>query len=140
MPPQGALAPPPKAVEEKREFEKGQGIIIVLEGATLEVGKVGKTMQLLNCDDHKNFLTRHEKDPSDYRPDITHQELLSVLDSPLCKAGERESRRRVWGCGGVCGCGVVPTTQYNVQSTIPSLQFMSQGKSKVFTLIPRKTC
>ncbi len=29
--------------------------------------------QLLNCDDHKSFLTRHGKDPAEYRPDICHQ-------------------------------------------------------------------
>jgi hypothetical protein len=28
---------------------------------------------LLNCDDHKNFLMKHNKDPADYRPDIIHQ-------------------------------------------------------------------
>lgn len=28
---------------------------------------------LLNCDDHKSFLSRNGKDPSEYRPDICHQ-------------------------------------------------------------------
>ena len=63
------------------------GAIFVLENASLEVGKVGKTLQLLNCDDHNNFLRKKRKDPADYRPDICHQALLSVLDSPLNKAG-----------------------------------------------------
>ena len=49
------------------------GAIFVLENASLEVGKVGKTMQLLNCDDHATFLRKHRKDPADYRPDICHQ-------------------------------------------------------------------
>ena len=43
--------------------------------------------QLLNCDDHANFLRRHNKDPALYRPDICHQALLAILDSPLTKAG-----------------------------------------------------
>ena len=49
------------------------GVIFVLENASLEVGKVGKTFQLLNCDDHANFLRKHKKDPAEYRPDISHQ-------------------------------------------------------------------
>lgn len=52
---------------------EGHGAIFVLENASLEVGKVGKTLQLLNCDDHANFLKKHRKDPADYRPDICHQ-------------------------------------------------------------------
>lgn len=42
---------------------------------------------LLNCDDHANFLRKHGRDPALYRPDILHQELLAILDSPLNKAG-----------------------------------------------------
>ncbi|XP_027353951.1 ribosomal RNA small subunit methyltransferase nep-1 isoform X1 [Abrus precatorius] len=62
-------------------------VIFILERATLEVAKVGKTYQLLNSDDHANFLRKNNKNPADYRPDITHQILLSILDSPLNKAG-----------------------------------------------------
>ena len=29
---------------------------------------------------------KHNKDPAAYRPDIIHQELMAVLDSPLNKA------------------------------------------------------
>ncbi|CAK8575261.1 unnamed protein product [Lathyrus sativus] len=63
------------------------GVVFVLEKASLEVAKVGKTYQLLNSDDHANFLRKHKKNPGDYRPDICHQALLSILDSPLNKAG-----------------------------------------------------
>ncbi|KAL5073435.1 hypothetical protein RYX36_012419 [Vicia faba] len=63
------------------------GVIFVLEKASLEVAKVGKTYQLLNSDDHANFLRKNNKNPGDYRPDICHQALLSILDSPLNKAG-----------------------------------------------------
>ncbi|XP_058725379.1 uncharacterized protein LOC131596668 [Vicia villosa] len=63
------------------------GVIFVLEKASLEVAKVGKTYQLLNSDDHANFLRKNKKNPADYRPDICHQALLSILDSPLNKAG-----------------------------------------------------
>eukprot|EP00897_Mesotaenium_endlicherianum_P010381 jgi/Mesen1/9371/ME000610S08689 len=63
------------------------GVLFILEKASLEVGKVGKTYQLLNCDDHANFLRKHKRDPALYRPDIVHQALLAILDSPLNKAG-----------------------------------------------------
>lgn len=63
------------------------GYIFVLEKATLETAKIGKGYQILNCDDHANFLRRHGKEPANFRPDIVHQELLAILDSPLNKAG-----------------------------------------------------
>ncbi|KAL2922124.1 Ribosomal RNA small subunit methyltransferase NEP1 [Bienertia sinuspersici] len=63
------------------------GAVFVLEKASLEVAKVGKTYQILNSEDHANFLKKHNKNPADYRPDIVHQALLMILDSPLNKAG-----------------------------------------------------
>ncbi|KAK4790079.1 hypothetical protein SAY86_017383 [Trapa natans] len=68
--------------------DKNSGIVFVLEKASLEVAKVGKSYQLLNSDDHANFLKRNGRNPADYRPDIIHQALLSILDSPLNKAGK----------------------------------------------------
>ena len=62
-------------------------VIIVLEKACLETGKVGKEHVLLNCDDHAGFLRKHKRDPADARPDILHQCMLILLDSPLNKAG-----------------------------------------------------
>ena len=67
--------------EEKR-------LIVVLEQANLETIKVGKVYELLNCDRHKNHLLKYKRDPNDNaRPDITHQCLLMLLDSPLNRAG-----------------------------------------------------
>ncbi|XP_074276775.1 uncharacterized protein LOC141600436 [Silene latifolia] len=63
------------------------GAIFVLERASLEVAKVGKTYQILNSEDHANFLKKHNKNPAEYRPDIVHQALLMILDSPLNKSG-----------------------------------------------------
>ncbi|XP_042500772.1 ribosomal RNA small subunit methyltransferase NEP1-like isoform X2 [Macadamia integrifolia] len=65
----------------------GAGVIVILERASLEVAKVGKTYQLLNSDDHVNFLLKHGKDPKNYRPDIAFQAILTILDSRLNKAG-----------------------------------------------------
>ncbi|KAK9824214.1 hypothetical protein WJX72_008575 [[Myrmecia] bisecta] len=83
----GGLEPPPEDQEQQAAANKSAGVIFVLENASLETAKVGKSYQLLNCDDHNNFLRRHDKDPGQYRPDICHQALLAILDSPLNKAG-----------------------------------------------------
>uniref|UniRef100_A0A1J3J7G6 Ribosomal RNA small subunit methyltransferase NEP1 n=1 Tax=Noccaea caerulescens TaxID=107243 RepID=A0A1J3J7G6_NOCCA len=63
------------------------GVIFVLEKASLEVAKVGKTYQLLNSEDHASFLKKIGRSHLDYRPDITHQALLMILDSPVKQAG-----------------------------------------------------
>ncbi|CAH8360433.1 unnamed protein product [Eruca vesicaria subsp. sativa] len=75
----------PVVVSENKKDQTG--VIFVLEKASLEVAKVGKTYQLLNSDDHANFLRKNGRDPAHYRPDITHQALLMILDSPVNKAG-----------------------------------------------------
>lgn len=77
-------------------------LIVVLEQACLEAYKVssgsasrggpgreGKDAKyaLLNCDDHQGILAKTGRDIADARPDITHQCLLTLLDSPLNKAG-----------------------------------------------------
>jgi len=79
-----AMEPPPP--DDDANGEDG-GYVFVLELATLETAKVGKGYAILNCDDHANFIRRHGKQPGDHRPDICHQALLAILDSPLNKAG-----------------------------------------------------
>lgn len=49
--------------------------------------QVGNSFELLNCDDHINIMRRNNKDPGSIRPDITHQSLLMLFDSPLNRAG-----------------------------------------------------
>ena len=56
--------------------DKQPKVIVVLERACLETGKVGKEHVLLNCDDHANFLRKHKRDPAESRPDILHQCML----------------------------------------------------------------
>ena len=74
------------------EKETTARVIVVLEAATLEIVKIGKGKEtkyhLLNSDDHQNVLRKHSREISEYRPDITHQCLLALLDSPLNKAGK----------------------------------------------------
>ncbi|KAK1921693.1 Alpha/beta knot methyltransferase [Papiliotrema laurentii] len=86
----------PKSAEEK---ENTRRLIVVLSQACLEAYRVssgsgGKNSQgkeakyaLLNCDDHQGILAKTGRDIADARPDITHQCLLTLLDSPLNKAG-----------------------------------------------------
>jgi rRNA small subunit pseudouridine methyltransferase Nep1 len=65
-----------------------QQILVILDLASLETVKTKKgDFQLLNCDDHIGLIRKFRKDPNEYRPDIIHQELMAVLDSPLNKAG-----------------------------------------------------
>jgi rRNA small subunit pseudouridine methyltransferase Nep1 len=43
---------------------------------------------LLNSDEHSHIIqSRMHRNPVDFRPDITHQCLLTLQDSPLNKAG-----------------------------------------------------
>lgn len=69
-----------------------QRLIVVLSHACLETHKVSTANQdkyvLLNCDDHQGLLRRMGKDIGEARPDITHQCLLTLLDSPINKAGK----------------------------------------------------
>ncbi|KIY44337.1 Nep1-domain-containing protein [Fistulina hepatica ATCC 64428] len=80
-------------------------LYVILEHACLEAYKItsktaphgsqqtgrgggGETKYtLLNCDDHQGILAKTGRDIADARPDITHQCLLTLLDSPLNKAG-----------------------------------------------------
>ncbi len=83
---------PPKLPRTFNEKENFQRVIVVLDMAPLEIVRVGKSKDsryhLLNCDDHQGILKKNAKPISEYRPDIAHQCLLSLLDSPLNKAGK----------------------------------------------------
>ncbi|KAJ2766209.1 18S rRNA pseudouridine methyltransferase [Coemansia nantahalensis] len=78
----------PRSIEERSETSR---VIVVLESASLETYRVGKSKdakyQLLNCDDHQGILAKMKRDIAESRPDITHQCLLTLLDSPLNKTG-----------------------------------------------------
>ncbi|KAI6116622.1 Alpha/beta knot methyltransferase [Pisolithus croceorrhizus] len=60
----------------------------VTSGGKSKGGREGEVKYtLLNCDDHQGILAKTGRDIADARPDITHQCLLTLLDSPLNKAG-----------------------------------------------------
>lgn len=77
--------------QETAVFKKSKQppIIILLDQATLETVKNKRGIyELLNCDDHRELCKKKLRvDPNSFRPDILHQVLLSLLDSPLNKAG-----------------------------------------------------
>jgi len=68
------------AVPEKK-------LIVVLDEATLETVSTRKGYELLNCDDHIGIMKKLNKDWSLARPDIAHQCMLMLFDSPLNKNG-----------------------------------------------------
>jgi rRNA small subunit pseudouridine methyltransferase Nep1 len=91
-----AELPPPHVTEidvgsqkdvTKHIKKQEKRLIVVLEAAHLETVKSGKGYGLLNVDDHAGILKRLGRDFSSARPDITHQSLLMLLDSPLNRAG-----------------------------------------------------
>jgi len=53
----------------------------------LELTKDKREPKLINSDDHSKLLRKMNKTLEEYRPDITHQCLLTLFDSPLNKAG-----------------------------------------------------
>ncbi|GAA94136.1 uncharacterized protein L969DRAFT_368993 [Mixia osmundae IAM 14324] len=100
-PPSPSLKPSaPRIPKTSEEKEKTRRLIVVLEQACLETYKVtyagstnrnGKSSDdrytLLNCDDHQGILSKMNREVASARPDITHQCLLTLLDSPINKAG-----------------------------------------------------
>jgi len=76
-----------------------QRLIVVLSNASLETYKAvqggvnrdglhrEEKYSLLNSDAHIGVMRKMNRDISDARPDIAHQCLLTLLDSPINKAG-----------------------------------------------------
>lgn len=76
----------PRTLEERMSARR---IVVVLEKCPLECVQPRKgAVELLNSDDHKNLCFKNGRDLADVRPDITHQCLMALLDSPLNKAGK----------------------------------------------------
>jgi rRNA small subunit pseudouridine methyltransferase Nep1 len=95
---------PPKIVKTgaTNAADEQPKLIVVLSQACLETYKVSSASTgyhgrkgddkdakytLLNCDDHQGILAKMGREIAGARPDITHQCLLTLLDSPLNKAG-----------------------------------------------------
>lgn len=78
----------PRLPETREEWFSGQYLFVILEMASLETAKTRHGFELLNSTQHHSLLLKHKKSPEMYRPDIVHQALLTLLDSPLNKAGK----------------------------------------------------
>ncbi|KAK0180971.1 hypothetical protein PV327_003297 [Microctonus hyperodae] len=79
--------PAPKHLHTVHIKNQEKRLIVILENAQLESVKAGKSFELLNCDDHVGILKKNNREPGSCRPDIVHQCLLMLLDSPLNRAG-----------------------------------------------------
>ncbi|RPB12494.1 Nep1-domain-containing protein [Morchella conica CCBAS932] len=84
-----------QAVPIASDDKSTKRLIVVLAQACLETHKIstggangGEKYVLLNSDDHIGVLKKMGRDISDARPDILHQCLLTLLDSPINKAGK----------------------------------------------------
>jgi len=63
-------------------------VLFVLEHAGLALGHVGKKSNTLLCSqEHDQWCRSQNRDPARFRPDLVHQTLLAIMDSPLAKAG-----------------------------------------------------
>jgi rRNA small subunit pseudouridine methyltransferase Nep1 len=78
---------PKKIPRTLAEKDKQKRLIVVLENASLETINVGRKFELLNSEDHRSQLVKHNREVSSARPDIAHQCLMMLLDSPLNRAG-----------------------------------------------------
>ncbi|CAH6722959.1 ribosomal RNA small subunit methyltransferase NEP1 [[Candida] jaroonii] len=90
-PPASLIPVQPTALSSKDKVT--ERLIVVLSQACLETHKIssggsGDKYALLNCDDHQGLLKKMGRDIAEARPDITHQCLLTLLDSPINKAGK----------------------------------------------------
>lgn len=65
-------------------------VTFVIERACLETVKTRHGFELLNCDDHGKMHRKLKRDPINSRPDVIHQILLTLLDSPLNKSGNMQ--------------------------------------------------
>jgi rRNA small subunit pseudouridine methyltransferase Nep1 len=65
----------------------GKKVYFILENCSLEYAKIGRKDVLLTSEDGGFIKNNLKQDPMKYRPDILHQCLLMLLDSPLNRAG-----------------------------------------------------
>ena len=60
----------------------------LIEYRDLEIRQIGDKMKLINAGEFEKLITKKfQKNLDDFRPDITHRALLSIIDSPLYSEG-----------------------------------------------------
>ncbi|KAH0477274.1 MAG: hypothetical protein KVP17_003018 [Porospora cf. gigantea B] len=71
----------------REERNIGNKVVFILEKAHLELTPHRLGFTLLNSADHHGLIQESGRHPADFRPDILHQCLLSLQDSPLNRSG-----------------------------------------------------
>ncbi|KAK9265819.1 hypothetical protein L1049_001786 [Liquidambar formosana] len=61
--------------------------IFMLDKAPLRKGLIRKRWKILNSEEDADFLLKQKKNLNDYRPDIVHEAVRAIFDSPLNRAG-----------------------------------------------------
>lgn len=70
---------------EQQAQGSGNKVTVILDLAALETVKTKRgDFELLNCDDHKGIMKKHNRDPKEYRPDILHQVRAAVAEGSCC--------------------------------------------------------
>lgn len=70
---------------------KEQKLYVLVDQASLEAQKINGKFEILTPDNHQSVITKMGKKLSDYNPELVHQCLLMLLDSPL----NREEKLKV---------------------------------------------
>lgn len=65
--------------------DRARRLVVVLDNVCLETAQTKRGFELLNKDDHFWIIKKKNRDPETYRPDIVHQTLMALLDTPLSK-------------------------------------------------------
>lgn len=86
----------PKTPQERQDWKR---VIVILEHCPIASVSTDKGFELLS-EKHRNTHAKRNQDPADWRPDVVHQCLLHLLDSPLNRAGKLQVFLRTKG--GVC--------------------------------------
>lgn len=77
----------PKEDKDIAALSYKKKLIVILEHANLELTNDKRNPEIINSDDHAMLIKKMKKSYEEYRPDVTHQCLLALFDSPLNKAG-----------------------------------------------------
>ncbi|CDJ42023.1 nucleolar essential protein 1, putative [Eimeria tenella] len=78
----------PRAEVKRADRLQGRKVVVLLEDAVLDLAKGREgSLQLLEGFQHRKLLQQENRSIADVRPDITHQCLIALQESPLNKAG-----------------------------------------------------
>ncbi|XP_074109795.1 ribosomal RNA small subunit methyltransferase NEP1-like [Cotesia typhae] len=76
-----------KRLKDDTPVNLDKRLIIILENAQLETAKVGKKFELLHSRHDIPLLKKYNRERETTKPEIVHQCLMMLLDSPLNRAG-----------------------------------------------------